>query len=148
MAYVVRDRRSLRQLLVGGALSVVVVVGLCAFTGHWWIAAVGLPMSALGLRQQIERQAIQLRADDESLSLNGESVPWSDIDEVAVAPGRVQVTLDLMASPAPGTQGVVTRPGDPTTRQVWTGSVGGDPETHLSRISAVAPTRVTLTRST
>ncbi len=68
MAYVVRDRRSLRQLLVGGALSVVVVVGLCAFTDHWWIAAVGLPMSALGFRQQIERQATQLRADDESLS--------------------------------------------------------------------------------
>ncbi len=75
-------------------------------------------------------------------------MPWSDIDEVAVAPGRVQVTLDLMASPAPGTQGVVIRPGDPTTRQVWTGSVGGDPETHLSRISAVAPTRVAVSRST
>jgi len=45
MPYVVRDRRSTARWAVGLVASVVVVLGICAATGRWWVAVVGLPLS-------------------------------------------------------------------------------------------------------
>ena len=140
MPYVVRDRRALRQWVGGLLVSVVVVVGVCAVTDRWWVAAVGLPLSLAWAGQRLRSGTTPLRADGTGIALDGRWTDWKDVDEVAVLGQRVRVTLRETAPLPAWARGRVTGAGD--DRLQLTTRVSADPREVHAGIRAERPESV------
>jgi hypothetical protein len=116
MAYTVRDRRATTRWVSGLTASVVVVVVVCAATGRWWVAVVGVPLSLALAGRRARAETTPLHADGSGISLDGHWTAWGDVDSVTVSSGSVRVCLTERAPLPSWSRGRVTRSGVPADR--------------------------------
>jgi hypothetical protein len=143
MAYVVRDHRAAAQWGCGLLASAAVVVAVCAASGRWWVAAVGVPLSLLVVGRRVRTETSPVRADRDGISVAGRWTGWQAVDEVTVTRQGVLVTL-ADGAPLPGwARSRVRHPGVTAGDRVRLAvGVRADPEALASGIRAQAPAAV------
>jgi hypothetical protein len=122
------------------------VLVICAMTGRWWVAAVGVPLSLVAAGRRVEAQVTPLRADATGITLDGRWTGWADVEAVTVSPGSVRVQLGAHAELPPWARGRITRPVDrpgvPDDSVQLTAVVRGEERGLLEGIRAQAPAAV------
>jgi len=130
------------QWAAGLAASVVVVLAICAATGRWWVAVVGLPLSLALAGRRARAETTPLRADGSGIWLDGHYAAWGDVDTVTVSAGSVGVCLAEHAPLPSWVRGRVTRSGAAADRPWLTAGVREARERLLDGIRGQAPASV------